>query len=309
MKHMSAPKFYNASKVGTLYKPDLNAVTKDGEAAGLRSANSDKEKNALLLVDFQVDFCHTDGSLSVPGSVDDLRRTCEFIFNNAERISTVAASLDTHLQYQIFYSTWWVDSNGNHPSPHTVITADDIRKGKYRPVQDPAWSVKYVEQLEAQAQKPLYIWPFHTMLGNVGQALDPALYEAIHWHSIARKAQPVFMQKGMIPQTEHYSPFEPEVKIATHPNGGLNTQLLQLLQNHDRIFVAGEAKSHCVLEACRSMVKHFSGNPDVIKRIHFLSDCTSSVVAPGIDFEAIATAELAKFAQAGMQFTTSTASF
>jgi nicotinamidase-related amidase len=145
------------------------------------------------------------------------------------------------------------------------------------------------------------------MIGGVGQALDPALFEAIHYHAVARRSQPVFLQKGMIPTTEHYSPFEPEVKVPTHPHGSLNTTLLKLLETHERIYVAGEAKSHCVLEACASMVKHFDKRPDVIERIHFLEDCTSSVVAPGIDFEAVARRELDEFAKKGMQFTRSTA--
>jgi nicotinamidase-related amidase len=80
-----------------------------------------------------------------------------------------------------------------------------------------------------------------------------------------------------------------------------------MLETHERIYVAGEAKSHCVLEACASMVRHFQASPDVIGRIHFLSDCTSSVVAPGIDFDALAERELAGFRKQGMRFVKSAA--
>lgn len=300
------PPTYDPRRVGTLYKPDLWAVAQAAEAAKLPPAAHDKSPFALLLVDFQIDFCHPDGSLSVPGAVDDLRRTVELIYREAAKLKTLVVSLDSHLAFQIFFPTWWVDEHGRHPAPHTIIDTAAIRAGKFRPLREVAWSLAYVEELEQKAKKALYVWPFHTMIGGVGQALDPALYEAIHFHAVARRSQPIFMQKGMIPATEHYSPFEPEVKVATHPLGGLNTTMLKLLETHERIYVAGEAKSHCVLEACASMVRHFAARPDVIERIHFLDDCSSSVVAPGIDFEAMAARELAQFEKRGMRFVSST---
>ncbi len=299
------PSHYVPNRVGTLYQPDLMRVAKEAEAARLRPAQHDRNPYALLLVDFQVDFCHAQGSLSVPGAIGDLRRTIELIYTQTERFKTLVISLDSHLSYQIFYPTWWIDEAGRHPPPHTVIDSAAVRAGKFKPLREVAWSLKYVEELEQKAKKALYIWPYHTMIGCVGQALDPALFEAVHHHAVARKSQPVFLQKGMIPTTEHYSPFEPEVKVPSHPHGSLNTTLLKLLETHERIYVAGEAKSHCVLEACASMVRHFAGQPDVISRIHFLKDCSSSVVAPGIDFDAMAERELSAFAAQGMRFVTS----
>ncbi len=303
---MNHPRHYDPHRVGKLYEPDLGAVAAAAERARLAPAQHDRRPTALLLVDFQIDFCHPSGSLSVPGAVGDLRRTIELLYREAEHIKTIVVSLDSHLTYQIFYPTWWIDERGDHPPPHTVIDSEAVRAGKFRPLREIAWSLRYVEDLEQKAKKALYLWPYHTMIGGIGQALDPALFEAIHWHAVARRSQPVFVQKGMIPGSEHYSPFEPEVKVPTHPHGALNTTLLKLLETHERIYVAGEAKSHCVLEACSSMVRHFSGQPDVIQRIHFLRDCTSSVHAPGIDFDAMAERELAVFAKQGMRFCAST---
>jgi len=299
------PSFYDPRRVGSRYLPDLARASEEAEQAGLPPAALDKSPYALVLVDFQIDFCHTDGALSVPGAVDDLRRTIEFLYREASKIKTVVVSLDCHLAFQIFYPTWWIDEKGHHPKPHTVIDSASIRAGKYRPLREVAWSLAYVEELEQKAKKALYVWPYHTMVGGIGQALDPSLFEAVHYHAVARRSQPVFLQKGTIPTTEHYSPFEPEVKVPSHPHGSLNTTMLRLLESHERIYVAGEAKSHCVLEACASMVRHFGGRRDVIERIHFLGDCTSSVVAPGIDFEAIAERELAEFRKKGMRFVTS----
>jgi nicotinamidase/pyrazinamidase len=298
----SLPAFYSPRKVGTLFAPDLAHVARDAEGARLAPAAHDAAPSALLLVDFQIDFCHPSGALSVPGAVDDLRRTTEFVYRNAERLKTIVVSLDSHLAFQIFHPTWWVDANGHHPAPFTIIDSSALRAGRYRPLRDVAWSIGYVEELETRAKKALCVWPFHTLIGGVGQALDPSLFEALHWHAVARRSQPVFLQKGMIPTTEHYSPFEPEVKVPSHPHGSLNLAILKLLETHERIYVAGEAKSHCVLEACASLVRHFGARPEVLRRVHFLSDCTSSVVVPGVDFEAMATRELDAFRQKGMTF-------
>ncbi len=302
MSNLDLPKTYDPKRIGTRYLPDLWAVSRAAHEAKLPAAAHDTHPYALLLVDFQIDFCHRDGSLSVPGAEGDLRRTIELLYREAERIKTVVVSLDSHLAFQIFYPTWWLTEDGDHPAPHTVIDSAAIRAGKVRPLRHVAWSLRYVEELEAKAKKPLYVWPFHTMIGSIGQALDPSLFEAIHFHAVGRKTQPIFVQKGMIPEAEHYSPFEPEVKVPTHPNGSLNTAMLKLLETHERIYVAGEAKSHCVLEACASMMRHFAGRRDIVERVHFLSDCTSSVVAPGIDFDAMAERELAGFRNQGMRF-------
>lgn len=301
---MSFPDFYDASKVGRLYQPDTQAAVNAGRVAQISPAADDSERIALLLIDAQVDFVHEDGALSVPGAVDDTRRTIEWIFNNVGKITTIIASLDSHVPIQIFSPSWWADADGHHPAPFTVITAEDVAEGAWIPLYDVAWSKEYVERLEEFAKKQLMIWPYHTLIGTPGHAITPALYETIAYHSAARQTQPQFVNKGTVPNTEHYSLFEPEVKTDALEKGGLNTDLLESLAGYDRIYVAGQAKSHCVLESLSSMMRFFKKQPDIIKRIHVLEDAMSSVASPGIDFEAIAQETLAQFEANGMQLTT-----
>ena len=134
------PAHYDPRRVGTLYPPDVATATAAGERAGLSPAVRDTRKTALVLIDAQIDFIHPApiGTLAVPGAVEDTRRTAEFLYRNANRISTVVASLDSHLAFQIFYPTWWVDARDAHPSPFTVIGPDDLARGAWRPVLDPA---------------------------------------------------------------------------------------------------------------------------------------------------------------------------
>lgn len=302
MKH---PDFYDAARVGQLYAPDTNAAVRAGRAARVAPAAHDDERVALLLVDAQVDFIHEDGALSVPGAVDDTRRTVEWIFDHVGKITTIIASLDSHLPTQIFSPSWWVDADGAHPAPYTVITASEVQSGAWKPLYQAAWSGQYVQRLEENARKQLMIWPYHTLIGTPGHSITPALYEAIAYHASARQTQPRFVSKGTLPQTENYSLFEPEVKLDDLPDGGRNVALLEDLVAYDRIYVAGQAKSHCVLESVASMMKYYEGSPETIRKIHLLEDAMSSVAHPEIDFEAIAQEAFRRFADHGLQRTTS----
>jgi len=302
---LSIPSFYDSGLVGRYYEPRvLDAITA-GQAANGRPAKEDRERVLLLLVDPQVDFIHEDGSLSVPGAVADTRRTIEWIFKNVDSITGIIASLDTHTPLQIFYAPWWINAHGEHPAPFTPITSDEVEKGVWKPTVEPEWSRDYVEQLEEKAKKTLMIWPYHTMVGTSGHAITPALYEAITYHAAARDQQPVFISKGSIPKTEHYSIFEPEVKVADVPLGDLNLPLINLIDSYDVIYIAGQAKSHCVLETITSLVRYFGEHrPEFIKRWRLLEDATSSVAHPEIDFDAIANEQLARFEKLGMELRT-----
>jgi nicotinamidase-related amidase len=305
MNTVTYPAFYNPTRVGTLYQPDVAAAAEAGLKTTLTPSAQDKRRVMLLLVDPQVDFILTTGTLSVPGAVEDTKRTIEWIFRHAGEITTIAASLDSHTTFQIFYPTWWANEKGEHPAPFTTISAEDVRKGNWKPLIDPVWSLRYVEELEKGGKYVLMIWPYHTMIGTPGQSIVPALSEAIMYHSAARHAQPTWLIKGSIPQTENYSILEPEVKVPNHPLGGLNTTFLDMLAKYDLVYIAGQAKSHCVLSTMRSIMQYFSGQPQVISKLRFLMDCTSSVQHPAIDFDSLANAELQAMSASGMKLVTS----
>ncbi len=300
------PHFYDPSRIGTLFYPDPAVIAADAQAANLKPAVEDKKKVHLVIIDMQIDFCHADGTLFVPGAGDDIRRTIEFIYNNAERITNITCSLDSHLPHQIFHPAWWADKDGNHPAPFTLITYEDIKKGTWRPLVAPVQSTNYVKTLEEQAKKTLTIWPYHVMMGGIGNALDPELWTAVIWHSLARKTQPTWLTKGSIPLTEHYSIIQPEVPVPGHPLGGKNKAFLDTLSDADIVLIAGEAESHCVLETVEDLVEDFGNKPNALQKIYFLRDCTSPVVHPDIDFHAIAMKQFAQFEKQGVNFVNST---
>jgi len=300
------PSFYHPDHIGTLYVPDTSAVISEGQAHKLSPSGEDRTRIILLLVDPQVDFIHLDGALSVPGAVDDTRRTVEWIYRHIGEITAIATSLDTHIPTQIFFPGWWINEAGEHPAPFTPITCEEVDRGYWKPLFESRWSLNYVHVLEMDAKKQLMIWPYHTMLGTPGHTITPSLYEAIAYHSAVRQSSPTFLTKGMIAKTEHYSIFEPEVKVPEHPQGDMNTSFLELLDSYDLVYVAGQAKSHCVLETITSVMLHFQKQPEKLAKWRILMDCTSSVAHPEIDFDTMAENVFARYAERGLRLVRST---
>jgi nicotinamidase/pyrazinamidase len=292
-----------SANVDKLYEPDLQKAYEAGLQAFRRPASDDSKRVLLWLVDVQVDFVFPPpiGRLSVPGAVDDTRRLIEFIDRNVQHITQISASLDTHTPFQIFFPTWWRNKDGQHPAPYTVITSADVERGVWQPVIESAWSVYYVEQLERIGKKQLMIWPFHCMEGTNGRALVPALSEAIMYHSAARMSQPIYLPKGTIAQTEYYSIIEPEVKYDRLPEGGANLSYLETVVGFDLIYVAGQARSHCVLETMNSVLRYYGDEPEVLSKFRFLDDCSSCISG----FEASTQDAMMGFEALGVQFVNS----
>jgi nicotinamidase-related amidase len=301
---MAFPDCYDPENVSRIFEPDLQRAYSTGLSQLQRPSSEDQPRILAWLIDMQIDFVFPApiGRLPVPGALDDARRTIEWLYLNVQHITQIAASLDTHSPFQIFYPTWWKNAEGGHPAPYTVITLKDVEQQRWLPVTEPAWSVYYLKMLEEVGKKQLMIWPFHCMEGTAGRALVPALSEAIMFHSGARMAQPVYLPKGTIAQTEFYSVVEPEVKYDKHPEGNINTRFLEIVSQFDLIYVAGQARSHCVLETMNSVMRHFASQPEIINKLRFLDDCTSSI--PG--YEETTEVQLQRFAQNGMHLVRST---
>ena len=289
------------------YAARIQEFTEAGRSAGLTPASSDSEKIAAVLVDYQHDFVDPSGTLYVPGSQADVARFLAWFYTNAHSITTIYASLDTHIPFQIFYSSWWVNpQTGKHPQPFTVITGQDVENHTWVPLLEPEWSTYYVHELQQKARKDLMIWPYHTMQGTLGHMLVSPISEAISWHSAARQAQPIYIEKGLTTRTEFYGIFGAEVPDPQSPASNLNIPLLDSVMQHDKVYIAGEAKSHCVLETERQIVEHYANQPEMLRKLYFLKDCTSSVQHPVIDFDALAEEELAKMRERGVNVVLST---
>lgn len=250
------------------------------KASGEQMAPSadDPVRTLFLLVDPQQDFME-DGSLAVPGAYADTERTIRFLYENMARITRIFVSLDVHDPFQIFHPCWWVDPDGRPAPPFTTIHSADVSSGRWHPVQEPGRSLAYVQALERQGSKALTIWPYHCLQGTTGAAIENQLANMLYFHTIARRSPTRKIVKGLDPLTEMYGIFRPEVG----PLGEAGLALLKELAHYDRILVAGQAKSHCVLESVEQILIHYAGRPDITRRIHVLEDCMS--VIPGFEAE------------------------
>jgi nicotinamidase-related amidase len=264
-----------------------------------------------------VAFCLPGASLFVPGAVEDSRRAIEWLYRNLASITALYFTLDTHSVFQIFHPTSWVGRDGKTPAPFTPISAREVREGQWTPVlADPSVSnprdaaIEYCEKLEATGRYVLTIWPHHALLGGVSHALLPALMEAAVYHSVARRADPVFEIKGRARFTENYSALSPEVRtLGGREVGVFNASLFDGLMAHDRVYVLGQAKSHCVLETLRDLESECRRrDAGLLGRIFVLEDATSPVPPPpldplpeALDFPRVAERAFRGFAEAGMR--------
>lgn len=309
------PRFYDDKKVADVWIERAALVAEEAEAAGMTPASQDKFRIAAFGIDCQVGFCTPGASLFVPGAVEDSRRTLDWLYRNMAQITGLHFSLDTHRVFQIFHPAFWVDKDGKHPAPFTPIFYEEVRAGRYTPIAHPKECLEYTKKLEASGKYVLTIWPFHTLLGGVSHALLPSLMEASIFHALGRKAQTHFETKGTHAMTENYSVLSPEVKeLGAQSVGAFNAPFFKLLMDYDRIYVFGQAKSHCVLSTLKDMQEHIQRtDPGLVDKVYILEDCMSPVPAPplhplppSLDFPRIADEAIAEFKRAGMHIVRST---
>jgi len=297
------PNFYSRELADKIFLPRCQLIAEAAADAGIAASRGN---DALFLIDTQIGFCQPGAGLYVNGAEKDIANISEFIYRNTGNLAKIFLSMDTHHVHQIFFPSFWRDESGRSPAPYTIIAYDDLLAKRWFPRRDEAWAEAYVRRLEEQGKYQLCIWPYHTMLGSVDHALQPLLYEACLYHSLVRGEPLRFVLKGEQPLTENYSVFAPEVELLQTGGkdrsvGVFNRGLAEQLGSYDRIFIAGEASSHCVKATIEDFLSYAAeNNPELTSRLCILADCMSPVSpVPGADFPLIAAKALEDFAAAG----------
>jgi nicotinamidase-related amidase len=333
-RDLPIPPHFDPDKVGKVWKVPYQERAEEAEKwakqHNIEPAANDRFKICLVAVDVQNTFCIPGFELFVEGrsgtgAVDDNRRLCEFIYRNLDVTTEIFPTMDTHQAMQIFHPAFWVNDEGAHPAPYTLISEEDIEKGrwKFNPVLSPSLGIdkdyaqrhllNYTKTLKEGGKYDLTIWPYHVMLGSIGHALVSAIEEAIFFHSIARYSQPSFQIKGDNPLTEHYSVLGPEVLEGPDgkPIAQKNIEFIERLLQFDAVIIAGQAKSHCVAWTIDDLLEDiFVRDKKLAEKVYLLEDCTSPVVVPGLmDYTDEANAAFQRFADAGMHVVRSTDPF
>lgn len=308
----------------------------------VRAAGTDTFKVGAMFIDCQGTFCYPDGELYVGGrdglgAIADSKRIASWVMQNLPHITKISCTLDTHTAFQVFHESFFVCGRahdnynvGDHPLPMTSISADNVLDGTWQINPEVPWSLigrgnammamqklleHYVQELQRQGKYSLMIWPYHAMIGSANHALVTAIEEAAFFHAMARGSQTQFEIKGGNPFTENYSVLRPEV--LTRQDGSAlaqkNTAFIETLLSYDALFIAGQAKSHCVAWTIEDLLTEIKAkSPDLAKKVWLLEDCTSSVAVPDgkggffVDFTQQADDAFAKFKAAGMNTVKST---
>lgn len=325
-RELPIPAHFDPSKTGTVYRTPylerLGQARAWSQEHDIGLAGLDNYRICLTLIDCQNTFCLPDFELFVQGqsgkgAIEDSVRICEFIYRNLASITSITATMDSHMAAQIFHPLFWVDQNNKHPDPMTIITLDDVTSGRWKintrisnlsqapeAVSMEEYAEHYVRELSRLEKYDLLIWPFHGMVGGISHALVSAIEEAIFFHNVCRYSQTRFEIKGDNPLTEHYSALSPEV--VTGPEGSevgeKNTGLIEAILDNDILIMAGQAKSHCLAWTVDDLLQEIQGrDKELAKKVYLLEDCTSPVVVPGgADFTEQADKAFERFAKAGV---------
>eukprot|EP00586_Coscinodiscus_wailesii_P016837 CAMPEP_0172505430 /NCGR_PEP_ID=MMETSP1066-20121228/186432_1 /TAXON_ID=671091 /ORGANISM="Coscinodiscus wailesii, Strain CCMP2513" /LENGTH=257 /DNA_ID=CAMNT_0013282033 /DNA_START=55 /DNA_END=825 /DNA_ORIENTATION=+ len=249
-------------------------------------------KTCLVLVDPQNDF-HPGGSLAIPTASDDAKRISDFIRANKNRIDDITVTLDSHHRLHIAHGKFWIDEQGNHPAPFTMISSEDIEKGKWvprtnmkiadedevgtGPMLDPKvfprakelydekgeldlkkYCEMYIKMLEEGNRFKFIIWPEHCRIGTEGHNVVRDIDEAIIEWIDTTGSSVTWILKGHNNLTEMYSAFQAEIPLSKMTS--FNQSWFNRLRQFDRILFAGQALSHCVNFTVRDLVSKWPKN-------------------------------------------------
>jgi nicotinamidase/pyrazinamidase len=290
------------------------------------SSVADTGGTTLLLVDVQRDF-HPGGSLAIPTAHEDADRIADdLIRTHGSKINRIVATLDSHHKLHIAHPFFWMagDDASKQPTPFTIISAEDIEQGKWKPrpnlrmsldeLFDPSvfekkesvmtdgvfdlnkYCLEYARRLEAKGRFQICIWPEHCLIGSVGHSVVPNVRKAIDEWSVQTGGSVEWVFKGENLLTEMYSALAADVPVSTATS--FNDSLHRSLMKSERLLVCGQAMSHCVNYTARDIVDNCK--KEEASKIILLTDCASAV--PG--FEAAAETFQNDMKAAGVQLLT-----
>ncbi len=256
-----------------------------------------KQPLHLLIIDPQNDFCDlpephrpvlADGtraapSLPVAGAHEDMLRVARLIERAGAGLSEIFITLDSHQHLDIAHPTFWQTATGEPVAPFTQIAAADVQSGRYVPRLAGARerALAYLEQLEARGRYRHMVWPVHCEIGSWGHNVHAALRAAYNrWEELTLNSVHK-VSKGENPWTEHYSAIQAEVPDPNDPSTQLNAAFVAQLRRAGRLYITGEAGSHCVKATTEHLVDQLSDAER--RRLVLVSDCMSPV--PGFEAE------------------------
>lgn len=246
----------------------------------------------LLVIDPQNDFCDLPASycpadplaarsiapaLPVTGAHADMLNVAELVNRGRGGWSGMSVTIDSHHRLDIAHPTFWTDGEKREVRPFTQITAAAVRAARYLP-RDPSALPRvlaYLDTLEAAGRYTLMVWPVHCEMGTWGHDVHADVQAAFNGWEAGAPGIVNRVVKGTNPWTEHYSAILAEVPDDDDESTQLNSRFIDLLSGADRVFITGEAASHCVKATTEHLVDNF--DPRHLAKLVLLTDCMSAV--------------------------------
>ena len=253
----------------------------------------------MLIIDPQYDFHDVppafiqdehQPALAVPGAWEDSNRLAQFIEENQDSINEVFVTLDTHAVYDIGHAAYWINEEGVHPEPFTVITLEDLQKGTWKTVDNKKqpYVLEYAKSIQDNNKMPIMVWPNHCLENTAGYEIVPQIKEALSKLSV-----PIhYIKKGQDVDAEHYGAIQAEHVINDYTD--TNTELLEQLKG-EKILVGGQALSHCLGATIEQIIDNMP--TDEYQNIVLLRNTTSAVPS----FEEQAEELVKNFEEKGIQ--------
>jgi nicotinamidase/pyrazinamidase len=255
-----------------------------------------KRQMHLLIIDPQNDFCDLPAhylprdaagapALPVPGAHADMLRVADIIKRGGAGLTGISITLDSHHRIDIAHPAFWMDAAGGQVAPFTQISCADVAQGKYAP-RDPgalARARSYLEQLEAAGRYTLMVWPTHCEIGSWGHNVHADVRAAYNRWEEGTLRTVAKLVKGTNPWTEHYSAIEAEVPDDDDPGTQMNAGFIAMLAESDRVYISGEAGSHCVKATTEHIVDHW--DQQQLSKLVLVTDCMSPVTGFNEQYE------------------------
>jgi nicotinamidase/pyrazinamidase len=240
----------------------------------------------LLIIDPQNDFCDLPASyvpagaapaLPVPGAHADMLRVAGLIEAGGAGLAGISITLDAHHRIDIAHPAFWKSGAGAAVSPFTEICAADVAAGTYLPRDARALPrvMAYLQALETAGRYKLMVWPTHCEIGTWGQNVHAAVRAAYNRWEETTLSSVTKLNKGSNPWTEHYSAIQAEVPDADDDSTQMNTGFVRMLAESDKVYITGEAGSHCVRATTEHIVQNW--DPAQLAKLVLVTDCMSPV--------------------------------